>query len=68
MVKLLLGKGAVINARSRKGWTALSESHHYGHFDLSEMLKSAGAVDPINPPMRTSENRGKLQINVKVVD
>lgn len=68
MAKLLLSNGADVDARTRKGWTALSETHHYGHFDLSALLEAAGATDPINPPMRTSKDRGKLEINIKVHD
>lgn len=68
MMELLMRHGARLNDRSRQGWTALSEAHHYGHFDLTERLEQAGAIDPVNPPMRTAQDRGKITLDVKALD
>jgi ankyrin repeat protein len=43
VVKLLLKKGADVNARDKDGWTALKNASYYGHKEIVELLKSYGA-------------------------
>lgn len=43
MVKLLLDKGADVNARDQEGWTALNRAQRRGSKEIVELLKAYGA-------------------------
>jgi ankyrin repeat protein len=66
--ELLLKHGAKVNARTRRGWTALSEAKRAGHFDVVSLLTRAGGVDPVNAQPKTRKDRGKLKVDIKVLD
>ena len=42
MVKLLIEKGAVIDAKNKDGKTALAMAHRYGQADVVRYLKTYG--------------------------
>jgi len=42
-VKLLIDRGADVNARSRGGYTALKYAVDRGHKEIVKLLKEAGA-------------------------
>jgi len=42
-VKILLDKGADVNAKTGGSWTALREAAQSGHTDIVQLLKRAGA-------------------------
>ena len=44
-VELLLENGADVNAKDKKGWTALKLATHQGHKEIVELLKSYGAKE-----------------------
>ena len=44
MVKVLLAKGADINARSVQNHSAFNRAAYFGHTELSDYLKSQGAA------------------------
>jgi len=43
IVKLLLGKGADVNAKAKDGWTALMIASRKGHQEVVNLLKAHGA-------------------------
>ncbi|MGO9121088.1 MAG: ankyrin repeat domain-containing protein [Desulfomonilaceae bacterium] len=43
MVRLLLGRGADINAKNQKGFTALELASQKGHMKIAELLREHGA-------------------------
>ena len=45
IVKALLGKGADVNVQDIEGWTALMYAREYGHAEILQLLKQAGAED-----------------------
>jgi len=45
VVKLLLEKGAEVNARANNGFTALGEAKKKGHIDIVQLLEKAGAKE-----------------------
>ncbi len=45
VLKLLLEAGADLNARTRKGRTAIEIGAQEGHHDIVEVLREAGAND-----------------------
>jgi len=45
IVKLLLEKGADVNAKNHYGTTALKAASDIGHTDIVKMLKEAGAKE-----------------------
>ena len=65
---LLLKHGASVNARTRRGWTALSQAKRAGHFDVVTLLIRAGGTDPMNVQPKTRDDRGKLKVEIKVLD
>ena len=67
-VKLLLKHGAKVNARTKRGWTALSDAKRHGQFDVVKILQQAGGVDPVNVQPKTRKDRGKLKLDIKVLD
>ena len=49
LVKILIGKGAKVDARSESGYTALGMASYWDNDWLVEVLKNAGAVDNGKP-------------------
>ena len=45
VIKLLVEKGADVNAKDKRGRSALTHAAHKGNTDLIEYLKSAGAAE-----------------------
>lgn len=44
IVRLLLGKGAHVDMKDARGWTAMEHAAYRGHMDLVGMLEDSGAV------------------------
>lgn len=71
-IKLLLTKGADINAKDDKGWTALHYACRKGHIDVCKLLIDAGAdysitssefpIDPLS--LCAGDSRNKLCIYI----
>ena len=53
IVKLLLDRGAQVNAQAKNGWTALMGAANHGSVDVVRTLLSRGA----DPSLRTSAGR-----------
>ena len=45
VVRLLLDSGANVHAKDENGMTALYWAEQYGHTEVSELLRRAGAAD-----------------------
>ncbi len=43
--RLLIAKGGDVNRKKNSGWSPLKVAQHYGYSEMTELLKSSGAVD-----------------------
>lgn len=45
MVEFLIARGANVNYRNTRGWTALSVAKQKGHIEVMKVLRRAGAIE-----------------------
>jgi hypothetical protein len=61
IVKLLLGKGAEVNAKANDGGTALSVARRNGHTDIVQLLEKASSV------MSVEKRQAKIDIDIDII-
>jgi ankyrin repeat protein len=73
VIRMLIGKGADVNLKSRDGETALDWARKFGGQPAIEMLRRAGAVEtpakPVAlPPFAPADLKGALQRSVALLE